>query len=35
MAGIKTVVKEGHPAEEILNAANQEGVEMIIIGPGA
>ena len=32
VAGIKTVVKEGHPAEEILNTTNQEGAEMIIIG---
>ena len=32
VAGIKTIVKEGHPAEEILNTTNQEGAEMIIIG---
>ncbi len=27
-----TMVREGHPAEEILQAATDEGVEMIIIG---
>jgi nucleotide-binding universal stress UspA family protein len=30
--GIKTVVKFGHPAEEILKTAKEEDVEMIIIG---
>ena len=30
--GIKTVVREGHPAEEILGAAKELGAEMIIIG---
>jgi nucleotide-binding universal stress UspA family protein len=30
--GIKTLVKEGHPAEEILGAAKQEGADLIIIG---
>lgn len=30
--GIKTVVKEGHPADEILATAEEEGAEMIIIG---
>jgi len=30
--GIKTIIKEGHPADEILNAANQEKADIIIIG---
>jgi len=30
--GISAVIKEGHPADEILNVANQEKAEMIIIG---
>ena len=30
--GVKTVVREGHPAEEILGAAKELGAEMIIIG---
>ncbi len=30
--GIKPVIKAGHPAEEILATAKEEGVEMIIIG---
>ena len=30
--GIKAVIKEGHPAEEILKTAQEEGVEMIVIG---
>ncbi|MEK6671899.1 MAG: universal stress protein [Nitrospirota bacterium] len=29
---IKTIVKEGHPADEIIGAAREENVEMIIIG---
>jgi len=29
---INTVIKEGHPADQILNVANQEKAEMIIIG---
>ncbi|MEW6714304.1 MAG: universal stress protein [Nitrospirota bacterium] len=32
MAGIKTVVKTGHPADEILNTAKEENVDMIIVG---
>jgi nucleotide-binding universal stress UspA family protein len=29
---VKTVIKGGHPADEILNTANEEGVDLIIIG---
>jgi len=29
---IRTVTKEGHPADEILKVAQQEGVELIILG---
>jgi nucleotide-binding universal stress UspA family protein len=32
LADIKTVVKKGHPAEEILNTAKEEDVDMILIG---
>jgi nucleotide-binding universal stress UspA family protein len=32
VTGIKTVVKMGHPAEEILKTAKEEEVDMIIIG---
>lgn len=32
MRSIKTVIRAGHPAEEILNAAKEEGVDMIIMG---
>ena len=32
LTGIKTVIKKGHPAEEILATAKEEGVDMIIIG---
>lgn len=32
LTGIKTVIKTGHPAEEILNAAKEENAEMIVIG---
>ena len=32
VTGIKAVAKTGHPAEEILNTAKEEGVELIIIG---
>ena len=32
IVGIKPVIKEGHPAEEIIEAAKVEGAEMIIIG---
>ncbi len=30
--GVKTVVRKGHPAEEILKAADDEGVDLIMIG---
>jgi nucleotide-binding universal stress UspA family protein len=30
--GVKTIIKKGHPAEEILKTAKDEGVDMIIIG---
>lgn len=32
VTGVKTVVRMGHPAEEILKTAKDEGVDMIIIG---
>jgi len=32
VTGIKTVLKAGHPAEEILKTAKEEGVDMIIMG---
>jgi nucleotide-binding universal stress UspA family protein len=32
ITGVKAVIKEGHPAEEILKTAQEEGVEMIVIG---
>jgi len=32
ITGIRTVIRAGHPAEEILNVAKGEGVNMIIIG---
>ena len=32
VSGIKTLVKTGHPAEEILKTAKKEAVDMIIIG---
>jgi len=32
ISGIKALVREGHPADEILNAAKEEGAGMIIIG---
>lgn len=32
LTGIKTVVKIGHAAEEILNAAKEEDVDMIVMG---
>lgn len=32
VTGVKPVIKEGHPAEEILKVAQEEGAEMIVIG---
>lgn len=32
ITAVKTVVRKGHPAEEILATAKEEGVDMIIIG---
>lgn len=32
LTGIKTLVKKGHPAEEILKAAREEKADLIIIG---
>lgn len=32
ISGVKTLVKKGHAAEEIINVAKEEGVEMIIMG---
>jgi nucleotide-binding universal stress UspA family protein len=29
---VRTVIREGHPAEEILRVAEQEGVELILLG---
>jgi nucleotide-binding universal stress UspA family protein len=31
-SGVKTLVREGRPAEEILKVAEEEGVELIIVG---
>jgi len=32
IAGIQPLVREGHPADEILNAAEEQGAQMIILG---
>ncbi len=32
ITGVKPVIKEGHPAEEILKTAQEVGAEMIVIG---
>lgn len=32
VASVKTIVREGHPADEILAAASEEGAELLIIG---
>ncbi len=32
LSGIKPVIRKGHPAEEILATAKEEGAEMIVIG---
>ena len=31
-SNIKTVVKEGHPADEVLATAKEEGADMIVVG---
>lgn len=32
LASVRIVVKEGHPSEEILRAADEEGADLIIVG---
>ncbi len=32
LAGVRTVIRKGHPAEEILETAKEEKVDMIVIG---
>lgn len=32
IGGVKKVVRQGHPADEIMEAAKEEGVKMIIVG---
>jgi nucleotide-binding universal stress UspA family protein len=32
LTGIKTIIKSGHPADEILNAAREENAELIVLG---
>jgi nucleotide-binding universal stress UspA family protein len=32
LTGVKTVIRKGHPAEEILATAKEEGADMIVIG---
>ena len=32
VTGIKSVIKSGHPADEILNTAREENAEMIVLG---
>lgn len=32
ITGVKTIVKQGHPAEEILKTARQEKADMVILG---
>jgi nucleotide-binding universal stress UspA family protein len=32
LTGVRTIIKKGHPAEEILNAAGEEKADMIIVG---
>lgn len=31
-AGVRTIIREGDPAEEILKAAREEGAELIVVG---
>jgi nucleotide-binding universal stress UspA family protein len=32
LTGVRTIIKKGHPAEEILNTAKEEKVDLIIVG---
>jgi nucleotide-binding universal stress UspA family protein len=32
LKGVKTIIKGGHPVDEILKAAEEEGADMIVIG---
>ena len=32
LTGVRTIIKKGHPAEEILNTAREEKADMIVIG---
>jgi len=32
LTGVRTVIRKGHPAEEILATAKEEGADMIVIG---
>lgn len=32
LTSVSTMVREGHPSEEILRAANEEGVDLIVVG---
>ncbi len=32
VTGVKTIIKKGHPAEEILKTAKEEAVDMIMLG---
>jgi nucleotide-binding universal stress UspA family protein len=32
LTGVRTMIREGHPSEEILRAANEEGADLIIVG---
>jgi nucleotide-binding universal stress UspA family protein len=34
MTNVKTVIREGHPSEEILKVAEEEEVDLIIVGCG-
>jgi len=35
LTGVKTLVREGHPAEEIIRAAEEEGADLIMVGSKA
>jgi nucleotide-binding universal stress UspA family protein len=32
VSGVRTMIREGHPADEILKAADEEKVDMIVVG---